>query len=61
VLGGGIAPMICSGLLAAFAGSWWPAAIYLMLMMSASFLGAWFSPETRGRDLSLPEDASLAR
>jgi MFS family permease len=61
VLGGGIAPMICSGLLAAFSNSWWPVAIYMMIMMCASFLGAWFSPETRGRDLNLPEDAQRAR
>ncbi|GAA2420756.1 MFS transporter [Actinomadura vinacea] len=61
VAGGGVAPLICSALLAAFAESWWPVAIYMMAMMAMSFLGAWFSPETRDRALTVFEDARLAR
>jgi MFS family permease len=57
IIGGGVAPLICSALLTAFSNSWWPVALYMMITMAASYLGAWFSPETRGRDLTRVEDA----
>jgi MFS family permease len=60
VFGGGVAPLICTALLAAFADHWWPVAAYMMLAMSLSFIAAWRSPETRGRDLTVEEDAIAA-
>lgn len=49
--GGGLAPMICSALLAWASGSFWPVAIYMMLMAAISLITIVRSPETRGRDL----------
>jgi MFS family permease len=61
VVGGGFAPLICSALLTAYANSWWPVAIYMMAIMAISFVAAWYSPETRGRDLTTLDDAVAAR
>jgi MFS family permease len=60
VLGGGVAPLICTALVSAFAGSWVPVAIYMMVMMGISLVAARFAPETRDRDLTVPEDATEA-
>jgi hypothetical protein len=60
VLGGGVAPFICTALISAFAGSWIPVAIYMMLMAAISLLAARLTPETRDRDLTVPEDATTA-
>jgi MFS family permease len=60
VLGGGVAPLICTALISAFAGSWVPVAIYMMVMMGISLVAARFAPETRDRDLNVPEDATEA-
>ncbi|WIY00906.1 MFS transporter [Amycolatopsis mongoliensis] len=60
VLGGGVAPLICTALISAFAGSWVPVAIYMMVMMGISLVAARFAPETRDRDLTVPEDATEA-
>lgn len=57
VLGGGIAPLICSALLGWFTDSWIPIAVYMMLIAGMSLYVAWHAPETRGRDLTKPEDA----
>ncbi|MFD6175526.1 MULTISPECIES: MFS transporter [unclassified Isoptericola] len=57
VLGGGIAPMVASALITWASGSWWPVAIYMMLMVGASIVATLLSPETRGRDLRLEQDA----
>jgi MFS family permease len=57
VLGGGIAPLVSSALITWASGSWWPVAIYMMLMIGISLIAALKSPETRGRDLRLEEDA----
>lgn len=61
VLGGGVAPLVCSALITWAAGSWWPVAIYMMVMIALSLVGAVMSPETRGRDLRLEEDAVPVR
>ncbi|MCP2163903.1 MFS transporter [Goodfellowiella coeruleoviolacea] len=58
VLGGGVAPLICAALLGAFAGSWIPVAGYMMVMVAISFVAALLAPETRDRDLTVPEDAT---
>ena len=57
VIGGGIAPLICSALLAAFNSSWVPVAIYMMVMSATSLVAVRFAPETLNRDLTLQEDA----
>lgn len=57
VFGGGIAPLICSALVTAATGAWWPVAVYMMFMMGISFVTALMSPETVDRDLLSEEDA----
>jgi MFS family permease len=54
--GGGIAPLICTGLMALF-GSWVAVAIYMMVIAAISFIASLITPETRDRDLTVPEDA----
>ena len=58
VLGGGVAPLICAGLMAAFGGSWVPVAIYMMAMMAISFIASLIAPETKDRDLNVAQDAA---
>lgn len=57
VFGGGIAPMIASALVTWASGSWVPVAIYMMVMIGGSIWATLASPETRGRDLRLEQDA----
>ena len=57
VLGGGIAPLVCTALVAAFAGSWIPVAVYMSLLALVSGIATWLAPETRDRDLSTERDA----
>lgn len=57
VVGGGVAPLICAGLMAAFGGSWVPVAIYMMVMMAISFIASLLAPETKDRDLNVAHDA----
>lgn len=57
IIGGGVAPMICAGLLALFSNSWIPVAIYMSLVMLVSFIATRMTPETLDRDLTDPEDA----
>jgi len=57
IIGGGVAPLICASLFAAFAKSWWPVAIYMSATMLVSFLVTRTIPETVNRDLNTPEDA----
>ncbi|RBP97214.1 MFS transporter [Bifidobacterium aemilianum] len=56
ILSGGTAPMIASALLAA-TGSWIPLAAYFCVMAFIGLVTTFFAPETRGRDLTLIEDA----
>ncbi|PHM71012.1 MFS transporter [Xenorhabdus sp. KJ12.1] len=56
ILSGGSAPLIASALLS-FTGHWWPIAFYFAFMAGIGFITTFFAPETRGRDLNLPEDA----
>jgi MFS family permease len=57
IIGGGVAPLICTALLAAFSNSWIPVAIYMTLTMVVSFITVRLSPETLNRDLTVPENA----
>lgn len=56
IIGGGVAPMTCAGLLALFSNSWIPVAIYMSLVMLVSFIATRMTPETLNRDLTDPED-----
>jgi MFS family permease len=57
VIGGGIAPLLGSGLLSLFMDSWVPVAIYMALTMLVSFLATFSAPETVNRDLTILTDA----
>ncbi|RBP98922.1 MFS transporter [Bifidobacterium xylocopae] len=56
ILSGGTAPMVASALLAA-TGSWVPLAAYFCIMAAIGLVTTFLAPETRGRDLTLVEDA----
>lgn len=56
IMSGGTAPLVASFMLS-FAGHWWPIAVYFMVMAGIGLVTTFFAPETRGRDLNLPEDA----
>jgi MFS transporter, MHS family, metabolite:H+ symporter len=57
VIAGGCAPLIGSLLLIATNNSWWPIAVYVARMAGVGFLATLYTPETRGRDLTLKHDA----
>lgn len=57
VFGGGVAPIICSSLLLWYSSSFWPIAIYMMLIAGISLIQSILVPETRDRDLIDPRDA----
>ncbi|RCV47779.1 MFS transporter [Marinitenerispora sediminis] len=61
VVGGGVAPLICTALLTAFSESWVPVAVYMMLVMAVSLVATRMAPETRDRDLTTVEDAGVSR
>ena len=56
ILSGGTAPLIATALLSGF-GHWWPIASYFVVMAAIGLITTYFAPETRGRDLNLPQDA----
>lgn len=56
LLGAGIAPFICAALVSYF-GTWWPIAVYIMVLAGVSFISACLAPETRTRDLVDDRDA----
>jgi MHS family metabolite:H+ symporter-like MFS transporter len=57
VLSGGLAPIIAAGLLALFTNSWWPVAAMMVLYSAIAFVATFLAPETKGRDLTLVDDA----
>ncbi|QTE29196.1 MFS transporter [Pengzhenrongella sicca] len=57
VFGGGLAPLICSALIKWTTGSWWPVAVYMVVIMGITFVTTLFAPETVDRDLLIEEDA----
>ncbi|MFJ3491688.1 MFS transporter [Leifsonia aquatica] len=57
VLAGGIAPLIGAVLLGAFGNSWWPLAIYVLVLTAITLWATFVTPETRARDLNLLTDA----
>jgi MHS family metabolite:H+ symporter-like MFS transporter len=59
VIAGGIAPLLGVWFLGLTGYSWWPLGVYT-LVLSVITIGATFvTPETRGRDLNLIDDAPL--
>ncbi|CQJ39039.1 MFS transporter [Yersinia enterocolitica] len=56
ILSGGTAPLIAAAMLT-LTGHWWPIALYFAVMAGVGVVTTFFAPETRGRDLNLPEDA----
>ncbi|WP_381797887.1 MFS transporter [Streptomyces niveus] len=54
VIGGGVAPLICTALITAFSGSWIPVAVYMMLVTTVSLIATRIAPETLNRDLNSP-------
>lgn len=50
-LAGGLAPLICTGLLGKFGGASWPLAIYLGIMCLITIIAVWMSRETHRSDL----------
>lgn len=57
VLSGGLAPIVAAGLLALFTNSWWPVAAMMVLYSAIAFVATFLAPETKGRDLTLVDDA----
>ena len=57
VFGGGLAPFICAALITWASGSWWPVALYMVVIMTITFCTTLFAPETVDRDLLVEEDA----
>jgi len=58
VFGGGLAPFICAALMTWATGSWWPVAVYMVVIMGITFVTTLYAPETVDRDLLLEEDAN---
>jgi MHS family metabolite:H+ symporter-like MFS transporter len=57
IVAGGIAPFVGAILLGAFNNSWWPLAIYVMVLTALTLWATFVTPETRARDLTLTSDA----
>jgi MFS transporter, MHS family, metabolite:H+ symporter len=58
ILSGGIAPLVAAALLAAFAGQWWIIPVYMIFYAALALVATFFSPETKGRDLTISRDAT---
>jgi MFS family permease len=48
---GGIAPVIATGLLIQFGGSWWPIALLISVLSIIAFIAVYVSPEMSGKSL----------
>lgn len=57
IIAGGIAPFVGALLLAAFANSWVPLAVYVVVLTLITLFTTFVTPETRARDLTLLSDA----
>ncbi|MEV0778118.1 MFS transporter [Streptomyces sp. NPDC050433] len=58
VIGGGVAPLICTALVTAFSGSWIPVAVYMMLVTTVSLIATRMAPETLDRELNVAADST---
>jgi MFS transporter, MHS family, metabolite:H+ symporter len=57
VIAGGLAPLLGALLLAVTGNAWWPLAVYVAVLAVITLVATYFTPETRGRDLTLIGDA----
>jgi MHS family metabolite:H+ symporter-like MFS transporter len=57
VVAGGLAPLVGALLLGWFSDSWVPLALYTMFLTVITLVTTFFTPETRGRDLTVDADA----
>ena len=61
VIAGGIAPLLGVWFLSMTDYSWWPLGVYTLVLAVITIATTFLTPETRGRNLSLIDDASLDR
>lgn len=61
VIAGGVAPLFGTALLSWTNNSWWPIGCYVFVLAGIGFVTTFFTPETRGRDLTSLDDARLER
>ena len=61
VIAGGIAPLLGVWFLSMTDYSWWPLGVYTLVLGVITIITTFLTPETRGRNLSLIDDASLDR
>jgi MHS family metabolite:H+ symporter-like MFS transporter len=54
----GFGPLIAAALVSAYTGSWIPIAIMIIIFSLSSFVSAYVSTDTTGRDLNELEDAA---
>jgi MHS family metabolite:H+ symporter-like MFS transporter len=57
VFAGGAAPLVGALLLWATHHAWWPLAVYVFLLALITFATTFIAPETKARDLTVPENA----
>lgn len=57
VIAGGLAPLLGAVFLAQTGNAWWVISLYSFVLSAISFATTFVTPETRGRDLNLLEDA----
>jgi MFS transporter, MHS family, metabolite:H+ symporter len=61
VVAGGVAPLLGVWFLSLTDYAWWPLAIYTLVLAVITIIATFVTPETRGRDLNLIDDAALGR
>jgi MFS transporter, MHS family, metabolite:H+ symporter len=59
VVAGGIAPLLGVWFLGLTGYSWWPLGVYTLVLAVITIGTTFITPETRGRDLNVIDDASL--
>ena len=57
VIATGFGPLIAASLVSAAIGSWWPVAIMIVVFSLFTFVSAYLSVDTNGRDLNDLDDA----
>ncbi|WP_417218229.1 MFS transporter [Arthrobacter sp.] len=58
IVSGGVSAFIAAALLVLFDNAWWPIAALIAMYSAVAFITTFLAPETRGRDLTLAEDAA---
>lgn len=57
VVSGGLAPVVAAALLVWLGNAWWAIAAYIVALAAVAFVATFIAPETRGRDLTLEQNA----